>query len=243
MFRHFIVRCFIILICILLVHGVCFADRVTDENIIQKAKDFVKNLNVDIKDVYNVPFSKEIYMIVSSQGQLFYWSPNGYIIFGDIVINNNDLIMSYNENFKNKIIVDNIQNIDISKAIKIGNGDKKVISFINLNCPYCKQGYEHLLNKNVTQYLFLSFFNENEEKMFYQIVCSQEPQQTVEKIFNKIKDVDIKVSDECINKNKEMFNYHKKLTQDFLIDRVPIYIINNHLVTGLNKTMIDDLLK
>lgn len=87
----------------------------------------------------------------------------------------------------------NFKSIDISNALKVGNGKKKVIVFIDPDCPYCQQLEEYLhtkLDKLTVYYMFIPLpMHPNAIPNTKQILCADKPTDAIFDFMVKHKDL------------------------------------------------------
>ncbi len=94
---------------------------------------------------------KGLYEITAGE-QVFYFSPEGYLFFGEIWTKEGKNLTA---EMREKVAAERIKNLPLDKALKIGNGPKKVIEFTDPDCPYCRK-VDNLLSKrtDVTRYVY-----------------------------------------------------------------------------------------
>lgn len=106
------------------------------------------NLNVD---GFRESPLKGLYEITAGE-QVFYFSPEGYLFFGEIWTKDGKNLTA---EMRDKVMADRIKNLPLDKALKIGNGPKKVIEFTDPDCPYCRKVDNFLANRtDVTRYVY-----------------------------------------------------------------------------------------
>lgn len=86
-------------------------------------------------------------------GEVFYFSPKGYIFVGKILTaDGRDLT---HEKLV-KVQAERVKTMPLSKALKIGNGPNTVIEFTDPDCPFCRRVNTYLSSRNdLTRYIFL----------------------------------------------------------------------------------------
>ena len=107
-----------------------------------------------------------LYEIITGPN-VFYFAPEGegHLVFGQIVDKNGvNLTASIQEKLKaeadkakEKSSAALLRNLDLSQAVKIGNGKNIVIEFTDPDCPYCRKA-DNILSRrseDVTRYVFL----------------------------------------------------------------------------------------
>jgi thiol:disulfide interchange protein DsbC len=94
---------------------------------------------------------KGLYEITAGE-QVFYFSPEGYLFFGEIWTKDGKNLTA---EMREKVAADRIKDLPLDKALKIGNGPKKVIEFTDPDCPYCRKVDSFLAKRtDVTRYVF-----------------------------------------------------------------------------------------
>ncbi len=114
----------------------------------EKLKKSFPNLRVD--DFREAPL-KGLYEITAGE-QLFYFSPDGYLFFGEIWTREGKNLTAEK---REKVMAERIGNLPLDKALKIGNGSRKVIEFTDPDCPFCRK-VDGFLSKrtDVTRYIY-----------------------------------------------------------------------------------------
>ena len=94
---------------------------------------------------------KGLYEITAGE-QVFYFSPEGYLFFGEIWTKDGKNLTA---EMREKVVAERINSLPLDKALKIGNGPKKVIEFTDPDCPYCRK-VDNFLSKrtDVTRYVY-----------------------------------------------------------------------------------------
>lgn len=107
--------------------------------------------NLTVANIEESPI-KGLYEITAGDN-IFYWSKEGYVIFGEMFSKDGVSITSEK---RKKLWSAKINRIPFDKALKIGNGRNVVVEFSDPDCPYCRKINEFLSKrKDVTRYIFL----------------------------------------------------------------------------------------
>lgn len=94
---------------------------------------------------------KGLYEITAGE-QVFYFSPDGYLFFGEIWSKDGKNLTA---EMREKVVAERINSLPLDKALKIGNGPKKVIEFTDPDCPYCRKVDSFLTKRtDVTRYIY-----------------------------------------------------------------------------------------
>jgi len=189
-----------------------------------------------------------IYEIVGESGQIIYYSPKGYLIFGEIWTTNGTSItaerrMTMQEKRLSKVL----ENLPLDKAIKIGNGTKSIIEISDPFCPFCRRAHEALKErKDITKYIFfLPIKGEHSIKGIAYIICSSNPAQKYDEVFSGKADDQIEtfnITPDCQQKVENILNEHVKIAQMLQVRGTPYFIINKKPVEGANIPLIEKLL-
>jgi thiol:disulfide interchange protein DsbC len=94
---------------------------------------------------------KGLYEITAGE-QVFYFSPEGYLFFGEIWTKGGKNLTA---EMREKVVSERIKNLPLDKALKIGDGPKKVIEFTDPDCPYCRKVDSFLAKRtDTTRYVY-----------------------------------------------------------------------------------------
>jgi thiol:disulfide interchange protein DsbC len=107
--------------------------------------------NLKVTDIAESPI-KGLYEVTAGDN-IFYWSEEGYVIFGDMFSKDG---VSVTAEKRKKIWSTRINRVPLDKAVKIGNGKNVVVEFTDPDCPYCRKVNEYLSKRtDLTRYIFL----------------------------------------------------------------------------------------
>ncbi len=118
-----------------------------------------------------------------------------------------------------------IKELPLDKAVKVGKGNKELIIFVNPDCPHCRKEWNILRNylDELKIYAFVIYFKawgeENRKKALY-IVCSENPSKALDEVLTgKLdgKNLEVKYCDR--------FKYHLKAAEMVGLRGVPLNII------------------
>jgi thiol:disulfide interchange protein DsbC len=202
---------------------------------------------LSVAEVNETPLPN-IYEIVGENDQIIYYSPKGYLIFGEIWTTNGTSITAEKRmTMQEKRISKVLETLPLDKAIKIGNGTKTVIEISDPFCPFCRRTHEVLKNyKDITKYVFfLPIKGEHSIKGIAYIVCSSNPAQKYDEVFSGKADDQIEkfnITPDCQQKVENILNEHVKVAQMLQVRGAPYFIINKKPVVGANIPLIEKLL-
>ena len=182
---------------------------------------------------------------ISANGQIFYFSPKGYLVFGQIMSKDGKNITADRQA---EIAAAKLKDLSLDKAIKIGSGKNKVIEISDPDCPYCRKASEIFADrKDVTRYVFLyplTQIHPDAEKKCKYILCSKDTAEAYEEVFTgKMDGKDLTLKADCEKKATEKLNSHKEAANKLGIRGTPAFFINGKFVAGANKQLIEQLLK
>jgi thiol:disulfide interchange protein DsbC len=156
---------------LLIVTSVIYAETEQLDLKVQFEKQF-PNFKVD--SISPTPIDG-IYEIIGKEGnQIIYWAPkgDGYLIFGEIWTTKGESLTAKR---RQELVMKKISDLDLSKAIKVGKGKTKVITFSDPECPFCKKAYEFLSKRSdITEYVFLLPFHQGSKEKIAYVLCSKD---------------------------------------------------------------------
>ncbi len=142
-----------------------------------------------------------------------------------------------------ELMKEKIKQIPIDKAIRVGNGDKKLITFVNPDCPHCRKEWQHLKNfkDKITMYVFVLYFNswgvKNKKKASY-ILCSKDRVKALDEVLSGKYD-----RGEIPEKSCPLVEEHLKVADSMGINGVPYNIVleNFKVVEGYSDKLLEYL--
>jgi thiol:disulfide interchange protein DsbC len=200
-----------------------------------------------IAEVNNSPIPG-IYEIVGESGQIIYYNPKGYIIFGEIwSINGTSITAERRMSLQEKRLSKVLENLPLDKALKIGNGPKTIIEVSDPTCPFCRRAHEALKkHENLTKYVFfLPIHGEASLKAISYIVCSNNPATKYDEAYSgKVDDQigEFQPTPECQKKVETLLEEHIKVAQTLQVRGTPYFVIDKKPIEGANLPLIEKLL-
>jgi len=142
-----------------------------------------------------------------------------------------------------QLIREQIRSIPLDKAIVVGKGKKKLITFINPDCPHCRAEWKELrkhLNK-VTVYIFVFPFKtwgEDNLRKSYYIACSKDKLKALDEVLLGKLDGNVPKVEKC-----NLVDEHLKVVEKMGIDGVPYNIIpeKNKIIEGFSDNLLKEL--
>lgn len=141
------------------------------------------------------------------------------------------------------LIREQIESIPLEKAIVVGKGDKRLITFINPDCPHCRAEWKEL-RKHLDQlriYIFLFPFKtwgeENLKKSYY-IACSEDKLKALDEVLSGELDGKVPPVEKC-----PLVDEHLKVVEKVGVNGVPYNIIpdKNKIIEGFSKDLLKEL--
>ena len=142
-----------------------------------------------------------------------------------------------------QLIREQIRSIPLEKAIVVGKGEKKLIAFINPDCPHCRAEWKELrkhLNK-ITVYIFVFPFKtwgEDNLRKSYYIACSEDKLKALDEVLLGKLDGNVPRVEKC-----DLVDEHLKVVEKMGIDGVPYNIIpeKNKIIEGFSDNLLKEL--
>jgi len=135
--------------------------------------------------------------------------------------------------------------VDLSKALVIGNGPKKVIEFTDPDCPFCRKASAYFHNRrDITRYVFLNplAMHPNARQKVQYILSSPEKTRLYHEVMSGMVDrMDAKnlpVTAAGVKSQEEQQAIAKKAG----IDSTPTFMIMGRIIEGFDLPKIEELL-
>ena len=149
------------------------------QEIKQKLEETFKNTQIEKVQKSEI---KGLYEVQMKNGKIIYTDGN-YLMLGHIfTFDGKDITQEKID----RLMAKDIEEIDLSKALKIGNGKTRVIEISDPECPYCRRAEKFFKNKNVSRYVFFMPlpFHKNAKPLAIHILCSDNPEKEYEKVMS-----------------------------------------------------------
>lgn len=213
-----------------------FAEKPAESDVRLQISSIFPRFEVDSVAETPVP---GLYEIVSKDGQIIYWSPSGYFVFGEIVSKTG---VSVTAERRQEIMAKRIREIDLSKAIKVGDGKIKVITFSDPDCPFCQKGFEFFSKRtDVTEYLFLLPFHVKSFDKIAYILCSDNKEKAYKEVM-KAPNKEVSVTQECKSKAEPIVKEFVSISQSLGVRGTPTYFIDGKVISGANIPLLENML-
>jgi thiol:disulfide interchange protein DsbC len=179
---------------------------------------------------------------IESDGNIFYYCPKSEsIIFGEIYSKDGKSITA---EARNRIVENKLASIDVSNAIKIGNGKNVVIEFTDPDCPFCRKSYEYWKTKSgITRYIFLfpvpSLHPKAVEKSEW-IMSRKDKAAAFDDVLSG--KFDNAAPQGVTDEGKDLLKDHIRIAEKLKVTGTPMFLVNNKFIAGANFPAIDKAL-
>ena len=198
----------------------------TKEEALQNIKKLFPNNKIDQFNESPVPC---IYEMIQN-GRVIY-TDGKHIIIGHILNTaGKDLTAEKEE----QLTTVNIENIDKSNAIKIGNGKVEVIEFTDPECPFCKraEGIIRPIEDKITRYVFLLPLEQIHPKA-RELSCKIINSKNKEKTYKEIMENKITSGEKCKEESEKTLENHLETAERLKIQGTPTFFVKTK--TGYKK--------
>jgi len=135
--------------------------------------------------------------------------------------------------------------IDLTKAVVIGNGPKKVIEFTDPDCPFCRKASKYFeLRNDVTKYVFfMPLAKHPEAKRKAQYILSQTDRAKAyhEVMSGKLDNADTRKL-VITPKGVKLQEQQNEIAKAAKIDATPTFMIMGRIIEGFELVKIEELL-
>ena len=176
---------------------------------------------------------------VTAGGQIFYFSPEGYLVLGEIWSKDGQSVTA--ERWE-QMMAEKIKSLPLDKAVTIGNGPNHVIEFTDPDCPYCRKLDSYLgTRKDITRHIFFFPLNTHpqaRDKVQY-ILCSADKKAAKHEVFTGKWDEDLPVLQNC---STALLDEHLRLAGAVGVRGTPTLWVNGRKIGGANIEAIASIL-
>lgn len=189
---------------------------------------------------------KGLYEVISGQ-EIFYFYPEKDLLFvGEMrTLTGQNLTGDKKRELKAKQqakALEKLKDLPLDKAVRVGNGPKKVIEFTDPDCPYCRRASEALKGRtDITRYVFLTPMAHPNAAPKVHYVLSAKDQESAyhEMMEGKPAPAGAEYSKEVKALAAEYMDFARSLG----VDGTPTFFINGQQVVGADMERINALLQ
>ena len=142
-----------------------------------------------------------------------------------------------------QFIKEQVKKVPLEKAIIVGNGEKKLITFVNPDCPHCRAEWRELrkylkeLKIYVYVYPFKAWGEDNLRKSYY-IVCSEDKESALDRALRGELDGNVPEVEKC-----PLVDEHLRVAEMMGVDGVPYNIIpdKGKVIEGFSPYLLSEL--
>jgi thiol:disulfide interchange protein DsbC len=121
---------------------------------------------------------------VTAGDQIFYFSPTGHLVFGEIWSKDG---RSLTAERREEVVAEKIKRLPLQKAVTIGNGPHQVIEFTDPDCPFCRKVDTYFAGRSdVTRHVFfypLETLHPQAAAKARYILCSEDREKALEEVY------------------------------------------------------------
>lgn len=189
---------------------------------------------------------KGLYEVVTGKDIFYFYPEKDLLIVGEIrTLTGQNLTGEKKSALKAKAqekALEKLKDLPLDKAVKVGNGPKKVIEFTDPDCPYCRRASEALKGRtDITRYVFLTPMAHPNAITKVHYVLSAKDQ---EKAYHEMMEgKPVPAGTEYSKEVKAQAAEHLDLARTLGVDGTPTFYINGQQVVGADMEKINGLLK
>jgi thiol:disulfide interchange protein DsbC len=190
---------------------------------------------------------KGLFEVVSGQNIFFFYPEKDLLLVGDMYNSTGqNLTGEKKRDLKAKLqaqAVEKLKDLPLDKAVKVGNGPKKVIEFTDPDCPYCRRASEALKGRtDITRYVFLTpMAHPNAITKVHYVLSSKDQEKAYHEMMEgkSVPASSAEYSKEVKAQAAEYMDFARSLG----IDGTPTFYINGQQVVGADMEKINGLLQ
>jgi thiol:disulfide interchange protein DsbC len=190
---------------------------------------------------------KGLYEVVSGQDIFYFYPEKDLLVVGEIrTLTGQNLTGDKKRELKAKLqakALEKLKDLPLDKAVKVGNGPKKVIEFTDPDCPYCRKASEALKGRtDITRYVFLTpMAHPNAITKVHYVLSSKDQERAYHEMMEG-KPVPAAAA-EYSKEVKAQAADAMELARGLGIEGTPTFFINGQQVVGADMEKINGLLK
>lgn len=216
------------------------SDVATPESVFAKTFPQLKVDSITASEI------KGLYEVVSGQNIFFFYPEKELLIVGDMYSKAGlNLTGEKKRELKAKLqakALEKLKDLPLDKAVKVGNGSKKVIEFTDPDCPYCRRASEALKGRtDITRYVFLTpLAHPNAITKVHYILSSKDQEKAYH---DMMEGKPAPAGAEYSKEVKAQAAQHLDFARMLGVDGTPSFFINGQQVVGADMEKINGLLK
>lgn len=206
----------------------------------QKLKQTFKNVN-DVVSFQPSPISG-LYELNTNNKIVYYYPEKDYLIFGEIYDSSGSSLTQLSiSNTAKK----NLEKIDRSIALKIGDGDIDIVEVLDPDCPYCSKYKDWIKQPQnasaFTRYiLFENRIHPQSTKKIVHILCSSKEEQ--EKEFDLVMSNSVTEYQSC-QSGEYLLSRHIDSISMLGVSGTPSFLIEGALINGFDENRLNEIVR
>ncbi|MFY9270796.1 MAG: DsbC family protein [Candidatus Manganitrophaceae bacterium] len=184
-----------------------------------------------------------LYEVTTEKGKIVYFHPGtGHIIAGEILTSDGRNLTSAR---KAEIAAAIVNNLPLSSAIRIGEGEQTIIEIVDPDCPFCRKAEKFFETRSdVTRYIYLlpiiQLHPDAERKSLYTLCAPNRTTAYREVLAGRLDDRDFQT---CNDREAiDLLAEHKRIAGQLGVSGTPTFWVNGHRVDGADFTQITAIL-
>jgi len=215
---------------------IAVADKAMESTAIADAEEKMKTTFSNITSTY---FGKSpvegMYEILAGSRMIYYIPKEDVLIFGEIFSKDG---RSLTAEKISELRSGKVNDLDLTDALVIGQGEKSIMEFTNPDCQYCLKMHKRFRGeKNLKRIVFFSLpeGRANPRKKAIHIFCSKDKTQAFDNVFSRR----IPLSElESCEEGERLVDIHRTISTAFGVSGTPTVILGNAVVTGFREAQI-----
>jgi thiol:disulfide interchange protein DsbC len=179
---------------------------------------------------------------VTAGDQIFYFSPTGHLVFGEIWTSDGRSLTSER---REQVVGEKLKRLPLEKALTIGNGPHQIIEFTDPDCPFCRKLNAFLADRSdVTRHVFLyplEVLHPKADAKARFVLCSEDQEKALKDVYSgKWDNVDLPpLADSC---QETLLDEHIQLGGMLGVRGTPSIWVDGIRIKGADLTAIAALL-
>lgn len=182
----------------------------------------------------------ELYEVTAGD-QIFYFSPSGHLVFGEIWSKEG---RSLTADRREELVAEKLKRLPLDKALTIGTGPRQVIEFTDPDCPFCRKTDAFLEGRSdITRHIFfypLQAIHPDAAAKSRFILCSEDKEKAFREVFSGVWDKSLPpAAADC---QESLLDEHLRLGGSLGVRGTPTIWIDGISVKGADLNAIAALL-